>query len=468
MAVKTRYVCQECGHVEAAWSGKCPACGAWASMEEVRIDTGKKAAKRSPQVLDQAQPLPEVSIRERDRIDTGIGELNRVLGGGLVVDSVTMLTAVPGAGKSTLLLQLSGHLAQAGFTVLYASGEESQSQIKMRANRILDSASPKLYLLATTSMDTVLAEARRLAADLLVVDSVQTMELADLASRPGTPSQTVQVTASVIEACKEDPDRPMAAFLVGHVTKEDAMAGLRTLEHQVDTVLYLESGLSDQLRLLRTGKNRFGYTDEVGLFQMSEKGLLGVEDPYEIFLTKHKTPVTGAAVSMQKEGSRLIPIEVEALVSRSYEPYPGRIGDSLSRDNLNTLLSILEERAGFNLASSNVVLKATAGMRVHEKVCDLCILAAIASAASKRPIAMGDAFLAEVGLTGELKRVSDMPRRLKELERLGFRRAFVAGDYQDQVDLKKFPKLQVIALDQLSQALQEAGLGGGAIDRKTT
>lgn len=429
MTIKTRYQCSACGHLAVGWSGKCPACGEWGTMEEVAVETGRAVAKRMQDVAEeQAMPLPEVPLSQSDRIDTGLPELNRVLGGGLVPDAVTMLTAKPGAGKSTLLLQVAGKLAARGVRVLYASGEESAPQIRMRAERILRTCSDNVYILSTSSLDAVLSESRRLKPAILIVDSIQTMALAEFAQRPGTPTQTVQCTAAIVSACKQG-ERPMASFVVGHVTKEETMAGLRTLEHQVDTVLYLESGYSDELRLLRSTKNRFGYTDEVGLFQMSADGLSDVVNPYDLFLTRRDHPISGAAVSLQKEGSRLIPIEIEALVSPSYDAYPTRIGDSLRRDDLNTLVSILAQRAHEPLHDKSVVLKATGGLALREKICDLAILVAIASASGGWPIDGKDAFCAEVGLTGELKRATEMERRLRELDRLGFRRAFIAEEH---------------------------------------
>lgn len=455
MTVKTRYQCSSCGHLDLGWSGKCPACGEWGTMEEVAIETGRATAGRKAEAAEeQALPLPEVPLSQADRVDTGIPELNRVLGGGLVPDAVTMLTAKPGAGKSTLLLQVAGRLAARGVRVLYASGEESAPQIRMRAERILRTCPDTVYILSTSSLDAVLSESQRLKPAILIVDSIQTMALAEFAQRPGTPTQTVQCTAAIVSACKQG-SRPMAAFVVGHVTKDETMAGLRTLEHQVDTVLYLESGYSDELRLLRSTKNRFGYTDEVGLFQMSADGLCDVTNPYNLFLTRRDHPISGAAVSLQKEGSRLIPIEIEALVSPSYEAYPTRIGDSLRRDDLNTLVSILAERAHEPLHDKSVVLKATGGLALREKICDLAILVAVASAAEGWTIDGKDAFCAEVGLTGELKRATEMERRLRELDRLGFRRAFIAEEHASLVKrLKKELRLEMRCAKTLTDVLQ--------------
>lgn len=428
MAKKLRFICSECGHISTGWTGRCPECGAWGTMEEAEMETGKRSVSTSPSYSGavSAKRLREVRVDSSARLDTGLVELNRVLGGGLVRDSVTMLTARPGAGKSTLLLQVAGSLAMRGIRALYASGEESESQIKSRAERILPEIPEEIFLLSTDSCDRIIEECRRLKPQVLFLDSVQTAVLSEYPQRAGSPTQTVQVTAKVVELCK-DPGNPVAAFLVGHMTKGDEMAGLRTLEHLVDTVLFLDASDQEPLRILRSTKNRFGYTGEIGLFRMDEDGLEEISDPYSMFLTKRKAPVPGAAVTLQREGSRLIPVEIEALVSPNYTQYPVRIGDSLKRDDLNTLISILEQKGGRRMYDKNVVLKTTGGLVLREKASDLAILCAIASSDTQQPIEEGTLFLAEVGLTGELKRVSECDRRLREAERLGFRRAFVAG-----------------------------------------
>lgn len=421
MAKRTMYVCSECGHEAIGWTGKCPACHAWGSMEEIVLE--KNAKTKESARKQKAALLRDVAPSSSKRLDTGIGELNRVLGGGLVPDSVVMVTAKPGAGKSTLLLEVAGNLSSKGRNVLYVSGEESTSQIKARSQRILSQESEHLYVLSTTSMDDVLEECKRISPEVLFIDSIQTMAYDDLTQRAGTPTQTVQVTSGLVALCKNE-EHPMSVFLVGHMTKEDEMAGLRTLEHLVDVVLYLEATFDESLRLLRSTKNRFGYTGEVGLFTMAEKGLIEVTSPYALFVTKREKPVPGTALSLQREGSRMIPIEIESLVSPSYGPYPDRIGDSLRKDELNTLISILEQKAGYRLENKNVVLKATGGLKIREKVCDLAVLVSIVSSMLHVGIDADTAFLAEVGLTGELKPVRELERRIRELERLGFKRIY--------------------------------------------
>ncbi len=448
MAKKLRYVCSHCSHEETGWTGKCPACGTWGSMEETMVETKSAKRARGGQQVKQerAQLLKDVELASSERLDTGMEELNRVLGGGLVRDSVSMLTAKPGAGKSTLLLQVAGKMAEMNIPTLYASGEESSSQIKARALRVLGDISSDIYLLSTNSMDVLINEMNRIKPQVVIVDSVQTFALDEYPQRQGSPTQTVQVTASLVDACKQG-ERPIAAFLVGHMTKGDEMAGLRTLEHLVDSVLYLESSNDESLRVLRSTKNRFGYTGEIGLFQMTEAGLEEVTAPFDLFLTKRETAISGSAISLQSEGSRLIPIEIEALVSPSYAAYPIRIGDTMRRDTLNTLVSILEQKANFSMGNKNVVIKATGGLSISEKVCDLAILVAIASSDLDRPVSGDVAFLAEVGLTGELKRVSQMERRLKELDRIGFKEVYIPTGYQ----VPKLQKLKVHECRTLSE-----------------
>ena len=454
MAKKAEYVCSECGRKVVGWAGRCPACGAWGTMreqEEAPLSRSGRPKNSERAVRTQAQSLPSVPLSSSERFSTGMEELNRVLGGGLVRDSVTMLTARPGAGKSTLLLQMVGEIAKTGRCCLYVSGEESAGQIKARAERILTALSEEVYLLSTNSMDDAVQEAQRLQPAVLIVDSVQTMRLEEFVQREGSPTQTVQVTTSLVELCK-NPQQPMAAFLVGHMTKADEMAGLRTLEHLVDTVLYLDSGNDESLRVLRATKNRFGTTGEIGLFSMEAEGLQEITDPYGTFLTRRKTPVAGAAITLQREGTRLIPLEIEALVSANYGPYPTRIGDSLRRDTLNTLISVLEERAGFRLSEKNVVLKATGGLSISEKAADLTICMAIASAAQNLPVPKDTVFLGEVGLTGELKPVRELDRRLREMERLGFTCAYVP----ETGIIHKKKRLQIRRCETLQDVIRQA------------
>lgn len=452
MAKKTIYICKECGKKEIMWTGKCTNCGAWNSFEEVEEE--RKSAKKKISLKEKnkaAKKLSSVEIDSSERIMTGIEEFDRVAGGGLIRDSVSILTARPGAGKSTLLLSLGEKLAQTAGRVLYISGEESESQIKQRANRVMEAIPEDIYIMATTSMDKALEEVKRVDPQIIFIDSIQTMALEEFSQRPGSPTQTIECANQLVEVCKDEKN-PRAAIMVGHMTKSDEMAGLRTLEHLVDTVFFLEGQSDEELRILRTTKNRFGYTGEIGLFNMGEKGLVEVKNPFEYFITERDQVVEGSAISVIKEGSRIITVEVESLVSHSFTPYPIRIGDSLRKDQLNTLISILEERANFSLYDKNVILKTTGGLKLSEQSVNLAIIMSIVSSVLKKGIDYKTVFIAEVGLTGELKKVPQIENRIIELDRLGFERVYIApGNY----DFKKIKNIRVIEKNTINDVIQD-------------
>ncbi len=443
---KTTYICKECGEKSLTWAGKCDACGAWGSLEEM-VTTAKKGGSSNSVAPKR---LREVTLDDNERLRSSYAGWDGVLGEGLVRDSVTILTARPGAGKSTLLLQMAQEYAKAGLTVLYASGEESASQIRARADRLFPEVSDRIWLLSTTEMDAVHEQAVRTGCDILVVDSIQTFRLSEHPQRAGSPIQTVACTEKVVDLCK-NPEKKRAAILVGHMTKSDEMAGLRTLEHMVDTVLLLEGDPQEELRILRSTKNRFGATGEIGLFEMKAEGLIEVTDPSAYFVTqREEKAVVGAARTVTSEGNRMLIVEVESLVSKSFMPYPMRISENIYRDRLNTLLSILEERANIGLSDKNVIVKTTGGIRLSEQSADLAILMSIASSAKKLPIPIDTVFLAEVGLTGELKKVSRAKQRIKELARLGYREIIVAP-YAEALE---FPGVQVKQIRHLREVIQ--------------
>lgn len=425
MKIKTQHRCTACGYVSPVWAGKCPQCNEWNTFEEFVVQASRNA--KAPLLKEvEAERLIDVREDSSTRIITSMEEFNRCLGGGLVRDSVTILTARPGAGKSTLLLELVKDLADKGVDCVYISGEESKSQIKARARRIMDEIPKNIWILSTNSMDQALTSIRKIKPAVVILDSIQTFQLSQYEQRPGSPTQTIECANAIVEVAK-DKEHPTAVLMVGHVTKSDEMAGLRTLEHLVDTVLYLEGESDEELRVLVATKNRFGRTGEIGLFRMGEEGMKEVVNPYEYFITQRGEPVAGSAISMIKEGSRLIAIEVEALVASSYTPYPIRIGDSLRKDQLNTLISILEQRGGLKLYDKNVVLKTTGGLRLTEQAVNLTIMMAIVSSFLNKPVGANTAFIAEVGLTGELKRVAQLDSRIRELDRLGYQKVYVAA-----------------------------------------
>ena len=425
---KTIFKCSNCGYESIKWMGRCPECLTWDSLKEKTISPKTEGGKIGQSIIDRPAPvrLSAIDIDESQRIKTSMEEFNRVLGGGIVKDSVTILTARPGAGKSTLLLEVANDIAKRDYKVLYASGEESETQIRNRADRIMEKIPENIWILSDTSMDNVLKSINEIDPDLIIIDSIQTFTLAEFDSRAGSPIQTIETANALVEVAK-NKNRSRAVIMVGHMTKANEMAGLRTLEHLVDTVLYLEGESEEELRTLMATKNRFGRTGEIGLFSMSEEGLIPIDNPSEYFITKRDEGImaSGSALSVIKEGSRLIVVEIESLVSHSFTPYPSRIGDCLRRDQLNTLISILEQRGGINLFDKNVVIKTTGGLKLSEQSVNLAIIMSIVSSVLNRSISNDTVFIAEVGLTGELKRVPSLESRIRELDRMGFNKVYI-------------------------------------------
>lgn len=452
MKLKTIYRCTNCGQEQIAWAGKCPSCGSWNTLvEEVVEKKNNKSKISSKDHYKKSNRLSDVKVDSSERILTSIEEFDRTIGGGIVKDSVSILTAKPGAGKSTLLLEISNTLAKNNHKILYISGEESESQIKNRANRIMDNISDNIYIISTNSMDTAINEIENVDPDIIFLDSIQTLALSEYNQRPGTPTQTIECANRIVDICK-DSKRPRACIMIGHMTKSGEMAGLMTLEHLVDTVLVLEHESDSRLRVLRTTKNRFGYTGEIGLFDMIEDGLKEVNNPSRYFITPRKSPVPGSALAVIKEGSRILTVEVESLVSHSFTPYPIRIGDSLRKDQLNTLISILEQRSGFNLYDKNVILKTTGGLKLSEQSVNLAIIMSIVSSLKKEGIGNKTVFIAEVGLTGELKRVPEVEKRVLELDRLGFEKVYISkGDY----NFKNIKNIEIIQLNTLNDVIND-------------
>lgn len=442
MKKKIEYVCSECGEKYLTWAGKCSNCGQWGTIEErdfIQTPSSKTITKAQINNIE-VKKLNEIEVGTNDRYLSGISEFDRVLGGGLVKDSISILTAKPGSGKSTLLLELAYSYAKKGIKILYVSGEESASQIKERAMRIMPEILENIWILSTNSMDEALVSIENIDPDMVFFDSIQTLTLAEFTSRTGSPIQTVECTNKILEISK-NPKRPRASIIIGHMTKADEMAGLRTLEHMVDTVLYLQSDMEEDLRILSANKNRFGSTGEIGIFRMGEKGLKEVKDPSKEFTTLRKEGVSGSALSLVKEGTRHIAVEIESLVSPSFQAYPFRISESMKKDRLNTLIAILEQRAGIKLYDQNVIIKTTGGLNLRQQDSDLAILISIASSALNKPVPQGTVFLAEVGLTGELKAVRLLDQRIEELERLGYKSVFCYGSGKEEKigNITKYP-----------------------------
>jgi DNA repair protein RadA/Sms len=445
MKNKVTYRCSNCGYEGPKWMGKCQNCDEWNTFEE--LISLPKTTSNPNRRKTSAKRLSEVVSGNSDRIVTSISEFNRVLGGGIVKDSIIILTAKPGAGKSTLLLQVADDVASKGYKVLYASAEESDSQIKSRSDRILN-GSNDIWIYSDTSMNNVLATVDELDPDLIIIDSIQTFNLEEHNSRPGSPIQTMECANELLKIAKNS-SRPRAVIMVGQMTKDDEIAGLRALEHLVDAVLILNGENGEELRGAWCSKNRFGSTGEIGFFSMTEQGMVSIDNPSEFFMTQRGVgqKVSGSALTVIKEGSRPIIVEIESLVSKSFTPYPSRIAECLRRDQLNTMISILEQRGKINLYDKNVVIKTTGGLQLKEQSVSLAIILCIVSSVKDRAIPNDTVFVADVGLTGELKKVPSIDARLREIDRMGFKRVYVAKNTVR--DPSRFKSIEIIELNTL-------------------
>lgn len=417
----TQYVCQECGSAHRKWAGKCDACGAWNSLVEETLNQVPKGMKAGKGLKLATASLAQ-SATPPDRIQSGIAELDRVLGGGLVADSAVLIGGDPGIGKSTLLLQAAATMAKMGREVLYVSGEESLTQIQLRAERLGLKNAP-LTLAAATSVRDILSTVDVAEAPaVVVIDSIQTMFVDSLDSAPGTVAQVRTSAHELIRAAKK---RGFALILVGHVTKDGQIAGPRVLEHMVDTVLYFEGDRGQVYRILRAVKNRFGATDEIGVFQMRDSGLEQVTNPSALFLHERESPVSGAAVFAGMEGTRPILVEIQALVSPSNMTTPRRAAVGFDGGRLAMILAVLETRAGMRFADKEVFLNVAGGMKISEPAADVTASLALISALLDKPLPAGLVSFGEIGLTGEIRAVSRADTRLKEARQLGFTQAII-------------------------------------------
>ncbi|MBX6771780.1 MAG: DNA repair protein RadA [Chloroflexi bacterium] len=418
---KTVYVCQQCAAQSVRWTGRCAECGAWNSLVETVIEEPASVAERSWS-LPRTTPTSLRALRSRplERMVVSGSEFNRALGGGIVPGALILLGGDPGIGKSTLLLQISAEVAERWGPVLYVSGEESAEQIKLRADR-LGIESDRLLILAETRLGEVLHHVESLAPAMVVVDSIQTMFLDDVPSAAGSVTQVRECAMSLLRAAKTT-HRPI--FVVGHVTKEGAVAGPRILEHIVDTVLYLEGDRFESFRLLRAVKNRFGSTNEVGVFEMRGEGLVEVENPSELFL-EDLTAADGSAVAVTLEGTRPLLVEIQALTSPTSFGQPRRTATGVDMGRLLLLTAVLTKRVGLGLANQDIYVNVAGGLRISEPAADLATAVAIVSSYRETPVDPSLALIGEVGLSGELRRVRDVDRRIVEAERLGFRRCLV-------------------------------------------
>jgi DNA repair protein RadA/Sms len=420
------FKCTECGWTGAKWVGRCPECQAWSSVVETGGITNRAGLKTTTQgvaPIQPARPVSHIQVGEVERTHTGLNELDRVLGGGLVPGAVVLLSGEPGVGKSTLLLEVASNAANKGLRVLYVSGEESVGQIRLRAERT-GSLTPNLYLASETDLASVLGQIETVGPQLLIVDSVQTIAHAELDGAAGMPSQIREVASNLIRVAKENN---LPIILVGHVTKDGNIAGPRALEHLVDVVCHFEGDRQTALRFIRTQKNRFGPTDEVGCFEMTGEGINEVSDPSGLFLSRPESPVSGTCVTVSVEGKRALIAEVQALVVKSSSPNPRRVTNGVDSSRVAMLLAVLERRAGLRVGEMDVYVSTVGGVKLTEPAADLAIAMAIASAVQDKPIAHNLAAFGEISLAGEVRKVSNAKLRENEAARLGFVRTVDSG-----------------------------------------
>jgi DNA repair protein RadA/Sms len=445
------YRCTECGHDHPKWVGKCEACGAWNAVAEEPValpagrggQAGRSGGRPTPSAIPAR--LRDIEESRLVRWRTGLRELDFVLGSGIVPGSMTLVGGEPGIGKSTLLLQAGARLEAGGRKVLYASGEESPEQVRLRADRLQEDAGP-VHVVGETRLEAILDATRELGADVLILDSIQTVYTDALEGAPGNVGQVRECAARLMRFAKESG---AAVIVVGHVTKGGGIAGPKTLEHIVDTVLYFEGEATLDHRLLRATKNRFGSVDEIGVFTMTGQGLVPVPNPSALFLEARSAGTSGSAVTALMEGSRPVLVEVQALAARSGFGTPQRVATGLDQKRLAVLLAVLERRGGTSFADLDVFVQVTAGLRLTEPASDLAVAAALLSSVHNRPSPPDALFLGELGLGGEIRPIGGLERRLVEAGRLGFRRVFVSGRTMGHV-----AGLSLVGLDHVDQLVQ--------------
>lgn len=445
---KTRFTCQECGNSAAKWLGKCPACHAWNSYVEEIMDAPVKArvatiGKRN--TTHRPQALRDITLTTESRVTTGVNEFDRVMGGGIMQGSFILIAGDPGIGKSTLMTELGKYLPDR--KILYVTGEESPRQVKLRCQR-LGVETDNLYLYSETNVERIIAAAQEVEPDIMIVDSIQTTFRPDVQSAPGSVSQVRESAAALLQFAKEF-ETP--TFLVGHVTKDGAIAGPRVLEHMVDTVLYFEGDRHHAYRILRAVKNRFGSTNEIGVFEMRANGLLEVTNPSEIFLSERNYGASGSAVVCSLEGTRPILVEIQALVTSTSYGTPQRNATGFDARRLQMLLAVLEKREGFRLSTQDVFVNVAGGVRLDEPAVDLGVSIAVASSFRDVPADTSTVLIGEVGLGGEIRTVSQVEPRLNEASKLGFERAIIPSNNRKGISIPK--GLEVTGVDSLHKAL---------------
>ncbi|UOU99865.1 DNA repair protein RadA [Chryseobacterium daecheongense] len=428
--LKTAYFCQNCGTQYSQWMGQCKNCGQWNTLVEEIIEKPSHKSLPSSKSKQHVINIIEVETSEEPRIKTPSEELNRVLGGGIVLGSVTLIGGEPGIGKSTLLLQLALKMKK---KIFYVSGEESASQIKMRADRLTEIQNPNCFLFTETSLEKILHEAKKLEPDFIIIDSIQTLQSQLIESSPGTVSQIRECSNEIIKYAKEN-NTPV--FLVGHITKDGQIAGPKVLEHMVDVVLNFDGDRNHLFRLLRANKNRFGSTSEIGIYEMVAQGLREIKNPSEILITKKFEELSGNSVAVTLEGNRPMLLEIQALVSTAVYGTPQRSSTGFDAKRLNMLLAVLEKRAGFQLGAKDVFLNITGGIKTDDPALDLAVVASILSSNEDIAISEHFCFAGEIGLSGEIRPIAQAEQRISEAEKLGYEKIFISN--LNKISKKKF------------------------------
>ena len=455
--IKTQYKCRSCGYISASYLGRCPNCGAWNQFEKETQEVQKRSAKVAPSQLikktglNEPVNLDKIKAEKEERIETESEELNRVLGGGIVPGSLVLIGGDPGIGKSTLMLQIMSDLSKK-YKVLYVSGEESAEQIKLRADR-LNIKNDDILFLGETDIDIIDQNIEELNPKLVIIDSMQTMYSEDISSAPGSVSQVREITSRIMKICKS---RKITTIIIGHVTKDGNIAGPRVLEHMVDTVLYIEGERYFSYRMIRGVKNRFGSTNEVGMFEMQEKGMVEITNPSSILISEREDNPSGSVVVATVEGTRPLLVELQALVTQSVFGLPRRTANGIDYNRLTLLVAVMEKKAGFMLGNQDVYLNVVGGLKVNEPALDLGIILATASSFKNVSIPKGVIALGEVGLTGEVRTINMMEKRLKEAERLGFKKCIIPENNKKL--LKESYKLDIIGVKNINEAMKAIGL----------
>ena len=448
---KTVFVCNECGYESAKWLGKCPACNSWNSFFEQKVEKTIEAGRVERKELNVPKALNTYKGEETLRTSTGFAEVDRVLGGGLVKGSLILLGGEPGIGKSTLILQLCDKVKGEG-KVLYVSGEESAEQIKLRADR-LNINNDDIMFLGETDIEVVNQAIIDINPKLVIIDSIQTMYSDELSAAAGSVSQVREITSQVMRICKS---RAITTIIIGHVTKEGNIAGPRVLEHMVDTVLYLEGERYFSYRILRGVKNRFGSTNEIGMFEMKQEGMCEILNPSDVLISEREDNPAGSCIVSSMEGTRPILVELQALTSKSVFGFPKRTANGLDFNRLALLIAVLEERAGMMLGTQDVYLNVVGGMKINEPALDLGIMCTVASSFKNMPIAKDTVIMGEVGLTGEVRRINFIEKRIKEAEKLGFKTCIIPESNKKL--LKENYKLDIIGVKNIQEAMKKLGL----------